>query len=117
MEIEKSANWESGSGGRRVRVFVEPDRGQSDAINKGMRLATGEIVGWLNVDHVLMPGALSKVADAFNQNPNAVVVCQRPENAHYWRLQNDAFQGLSASPVFGCRRQIGRPLAAVSSQR
>jgi len=63
-----------GNGERRVRVFVEPDRGQSDAINKGMRVATGEIVGWLNADDVFLPGALAKVAEAFEKNPDAVVV-------------------------------------------
>lgn len=57
-----------------VRVFVEPDRGQSDAINKGMRVATGTIVGWLNSDDFLMPGALVKVAEAFERNPEAVVI-------------------------------------------
>lgn len=62
------------NGERRVRVFVEPDRGQSDAINKGMQVATGEIVGWLNADDVFLPGALAKVAEAFDKNPDAVVV-------------------------------------------
>jgi glycosyltransferase involved in cell wall biosynthesis len=65
---------ESGNGERRVRVFVAPDRGQSDAINKGMRVATGEIVGWLNADDVLLPSALANVAEAFKKNPDAVVV-------------------------------------------
>jgi glycosyltransferase involved in cell wall biosynthesis len=65
---------ESGNGERLVRVFVEPDQGQSDAINKGMRVATGEIVGWLNADDVFLPGALAKVAEAFEKNPDAVVV-------------------------------------------
>jgi glycosyltransferase involved in cell wall biosynthesis len=76
-EMEKLGNAETETlrnGERRVRVFVEPDRGQSDAINKGMRVATGEIVGWLNADDVLLPGALAKVAEAFEKNPDAVVV-------------------------------------------
>ena len=76
-EIETCRNAETETfknGEIRVRVFVEPDRGQSDAINKGMRVATGEIVGWLNADDVLMPGALTKVAEAFEKNPEAVVV-------------------------------------------
>ena len=60
--------------GMRVRVSVEPDRGQSDAINKGMRVASGEIVGWLNADDVFLPSALAKVAEAFEKNPDAVVV-------------------------------------------
>jgi glycosyltransferase involved in cell wall biosynthesis len=73
-KVRSESESESESGERRVRVFVEPDRGQSDAINKGMRAATGEIVGWLNADDVLMPGALAKVAEAFEKNPDAVVV-------------------------------------------
>lgn len=47
----------------------EPDEGQADAINKGLRQATGEIVGWLNSDDLLTPGALSRVAEAFKHNP------------------------------------------------
>ena len=76
-EIEACRNAETETlrnGERLVRVFVEADRGQSDAINKGMRVATGEIVGWLNADDVLLPGALAKVAEAFKKNPDAVVV-------------------------------------------
>lgn len=67
-------NRESSGNSTRVKLFVEPDNGQSDAINKGMRVASGEIVGWLNADDVLMPGALDKVARAFGQNPQAVCV-------------------------------------------
>jgi GT2 family glycosyltransferase len=36
----------------------EPDRGQSHAINKGFRLATGEILAWLNSDDIYYPGTL-----------------------------------------------------------
>ena len=38
-----------------------PDRGQSHAINKGLELATGEVVCWLNSDDYLLPGALLTV--------------------------------------------------------
>lgn len=37
----------------------EPDRGQSNAINKGFALAEGEILNWLNSDDILMPSAVS----------------------------------------------------------
>lgn len=47
----------------------EPDRGQSDAINKGFRRATGEILAWLNSDDIYRPGALFKVAAYFRQHP------------------------------------------------
>lgn len=40
---------------------VEPDRGQSDALNKGFAKAHGEWLFWLNADDVLLPDALQKV--------------------------------------------------------
>ncbi|MFZ2226232.1 MAG: glycosyltransferase family 2 protein [Candidatus Moraniibacteriota bacterium] len=47
----------------------EKDRGQSDAINKGLKMATGEIVAYLNSDDTYAPGALEKVADFFANPP------------------------------------------------
>lgn len=44
----------------------EPDKGQSDAINKGFKKASGEIINWLNSDDYYEPGALFKVAEAFS---------------------------------------------------
>lgn len=52
----------------------EKDRGQSHAINKGFARATGEVVNWLCSDDVLLPGALSRIAAAFTENPAADVV-------------------------------------------
>ncbi|MCX6313039.1 MAG: glycosyltransferase family 2 protein [Bacteroidetes bacterium] len=46
----------------------EKDKGQSDAINKGLRIATGEIVGWLNSDDLLSPGSLFELAKVFNDS-------------------------------------------------
>jgi glycosyltransferase involved in cell wall biosynthesis len=43
----------------------EKDRGQSDAINKGFRMARGDIVCSLNSDDVLMPRAVSRAAAGF----------------------------------------------------
>jgi len=36
--------------GDRIRWLSEPDRGQSDALNKGVRLARGELIAWINSD-------------------------------------------------------------------
>ncbi len=49
-------------------IISEPDDGQSDAINKGMSKATGEILTWLNGDDMLAPGALASAALAFDVN-------------------------------------------------
>ena len=46
---------------------VEPDDGQSDALNKGFAKAKGEWLFWLNADDVLLPGALGKVKDFINR--------------------------------------------------
>ncbi len=55
--------------GDRIKWTSERDKGQVDAINKGLRAATGDIVGWLNSDDVLMPDAIARVVEAFQNNP------------------------------------------------
>jgi glycosyltransferase involved in cell wall biosynthesis len=44
----------------------EPDKGQVDALNRGLRMTTGVIVNWLNSDDLLLPGALSAIANLWN---------------------------------------------------
>jgi glycosyltransferase involved in cell wall biosynthesis len=57
--------------GDRLRWISEPDEGQSHAINKGFRLAQGEILAWLNADDILLPGAIRHAVEALEQNPQA----------------------------------------------
>ena len=66
------------SGNKALRQFIwvsEPDKGLYDALNKGIRMATGEVVGILNADDVLADdGVIERVASAFvvNSKPLAV---------------------------------------------
>lgn len=61
-----------------THVIVEPDKGQSEAINKGFRRATGDILSWLNSDDLLAAGALYAIAHAFTQSGADIVagVCE-----------------------------------------
>jgi hypothetical protein len=52
----------------------EPDRGQTDAINKGFGLAKGEILAWLNSDDVYLPGAVGEAVDYLLAHPEAGMV-------------------------------------------
>ena len=58
----------------RVKAFVEKDRGMYDAINRGMRRASGEIVAYLNCDEQYLPGALARVTDFFEKHPSIDMV-------------------------------------------
>ncbi len=64
--IQKYASW--------LKCWVsEPDRGQSHAINKGLKHCSGEIFNWINSDDLLAPGALRTVAMAWGKTPNSII--------------------------------------------
>lgn len=54
-----------------LRHVSEPDRGLTHALNKGLAMATGELVGALNADDTYLPGALDAVGRAFAGHPEA----------------------------------------------
>jgi glycosyltransferase involved in cell wall biosynthesis len=57
-----------------LRWVSEPDEGQTAALNKGIRLSSGQVLGWLNTDDVYRPGAFWTVARVFQQDPTTAMV-------------------------------------------
>ncbi len=52
-----------------LRWVSEPDKGQSDAVNKGIRTATGDVIGWLNSDDIYYPGAVKLAVEFLTAHP------------------------------------------------
>jgi glycosyltransferase involved in cell wall biosynthesis len=65
---------------KKIKWLSEHDKGQADAVNKGFRVAKGEILGWLNSDDVYLPGAVRRAVAYFEAHPDAVMVYG---NAYY----------------------------------
>jgi glycosyltransferase involved in cell wall biosynthesis len=66
--------------GKRFFWLSQKDRGQTDAINQGMRRARGDILAYLNSDDVLRPGAIAAVVEHFRRHPDWDLVYG---NAHH----------------------------------
>lgn len=73
--------------GDRIIWKSEKDKGQTDAVNKGIRMAHGDIIGWLNSDDIYYPDAIKKVMEVFEKNPDVNVVYG---NANHIR-EDDSF--------------------------
>jgi glycosyltransferase involved in cell wall biosynthesis len=57
-----------------IKWVSEADRGLSDALNKGIRMATGDIIGWCNADDLYLPGTLHMVNEYFESRPKLDVL-------------------------------------------
>jgi glycosyltransferase involved in cell wall biosynthesis len=60
--------------GDRVRWVSERDGGQADAIARGFEQTSGAILGWLNADDVLKPGAVRRVVETFRAHPETALI-------------------------------------------
>jgi len=53
--------------GQKIKWISEKDKGQTDAINKGLKLSEGELLAYLNSDDIYLPGALKKVGECYSR--------------------------------------------------
>jgi len=72
-----------------------PDKGQSQAINRGFARAKGDTFAWLNSDDVYEMGVFAQVAEFFHQRPDVDVVSGR---CRFW-YPNDSDYLLDSSPL------------------
>ncbi|MGM7719640.1 glycosyltransferase family 2 protein [Metabacillus sp. Hm71] len=80
----------------RFRFISEPDNGQSHAINKGLKMAKGDIIGWLNSDDTYVPGAVNHVVTTFIQNPYYSMIFG---SANITNVENEIISQFKARPV------------------
>jgi GT2 family glycosyltransferase len=57
-----------------LRWISQPDPGQTYAINRGFRMASGDILSWLNADDLLLPGSVAAVVDVFRSDRDTMMV-------------------------------------------
>lgn len=103
----------------RVKACIEKDQGMYDAINRGLRRASGEILSYLNADEQYLPGALAAVGRAFDRKPeldillaDSVVVDERGQficcrkSLVPWALLAWTFVPMTTASLFFRRRLL-----------
>ncbi len=58
-----------------LKWVSEKDGGQADALNKAMKMCSGDVIFWINSDDLLAPGAFEAARQFFTDHPDAHIVC------------------------------------------
>ena len=109
-----------------TRIISEPDKGVYDAFNKGLKLATGDLIGFLNADDVFFSNdSVSEISFAFNHNIDCVYgnleyVNEKGKIVRNW-ISKSYKPGLAkkawmpAHPTFYCRKKIYKDLGGYNN--
>jgi glycosyltransferase involved in cell wall biosynthesis len=58
----------------KLQAVIAPDQGQADAVNRGLKAARGELIGWLNSDDIYLPGAVRAAVGEFQRYRSCAAV-------------------------------------------
>lgn len=78
-----------------VRWQSKKDKGQTDAVNQGLRATDGDIIGWLNSDDIYYNGAVERVVRYFEAHPDVDVVYGKADHID---LEDRAFEAYPTEP-------------------
>lgn len=78
-----------------VRWVSKKDKGQTDAVNKGISATDGEIIGWLNSDDIYYPGTVARVVAFFEANPEIDLVYGMADHID---VEDQAFEPYPTEP-------------------
>jgi len=102
-----------------LKLISEPDSGQSEALNKGFRMSTGDILAWQNADDLYCEETFEKIVNFFKTHPDVEMVyggyqlvdergtwiCNvNPINWNNWQFQHGRFVPLQ--PTLFWRRRV-----------
>jgi glycosyltransferase involved in cell wall biosynthesis len=85
-----------------LRWISEPDGGQTEAVNKGLRLAQGDLLAWVNADDAYIPGAIDRALEHLNRNPDVGAIFGA---VNYVDEHGEVFRTL-VPPRFSWRRYL-----------
>ncbi len=98
--------------GKGLQWISEKDDGQSDAINKGFATASGDIFAWLNSDDTYRPGAISRVVEFFNSEPETDIVYG---NTDYTDINGKVIGKYPVGPFDQKRLAVSNPVCQPST--